>query len=135
MQTGAVDAAMTSSTSLISFRLEEVSKHLTTGRGKAYWYMFEPLVMSKTIFDGLPKDLQSAVMAVGADLEKFALEGAKADDQLLASVYQKAGAKVYDLSDASVKRWQTIARDTAWKDFAERNERSAKMMKLAEQTL
>jgi TRAP-type C4-dicarboxylate transport system substrate-binding protein len=135
MQTGAVDAAMTSSTSLISFRLEEVSKHLTTGRGKAYWYMFEPLVMSKTIFDGLPKDLQSTVMTVGADLEKFALEGAKADDQLLASVYQKAGAKVYDLSDASVKRWQTIARDTAWKDFAERNERSAKMMKLAEQTL
>ena len=94
-----------------------------------------PRGMSKTIFDGLPKDLQSAVMAVGADLEKFALEGAKADDQLLASVYQKAGAKVYDLSDASVKRWQTIARDTAWKDFAERNERSAKMMKLAEQTL
>jgi TRAP-type C4-dicarboxylate transport system substrate-binding protein len=135
MQTGALDAAMTSSTSLISFRLEEVSKHLTTGRGKAYWYMFEPLAMSKTIFDGLPKDMQSVVMSVGADLEKFALDGARADDQLLASVYQKAGAKVYDMSDATVKRWQTIARDTAWKDFAEHNERSARMMKLAEQTL
>jgi TRAP-type C4-dicarboxylate transport system substrate-binding protein len=33
MQTGAMDAALTSSTSLISFRLEEVSKNLTTGRG------------------------------------------------------------------------------------------------------
>ncbi|MDB5765455.1 MAG: transporter solute receptor, partial [Collimonas fungivorans] len=32
MQTGAMDAAMTSSTSLISFRLEEVSKSLTSGR-------------------------------------------------------------------------------------------------------
>jgi TRAP-type C4-dicarboxylate transport system substrate-binding protein len=135
MQTGALDAAMTSSTSLISFRLEEVSKHLTTGRGKAYWYMFEPLAMSKTVFDGLPKDMQSVVMSVGADLEKFALDGARADDQLLASVYQKAGAKVYDMSDATVKRWQTIARDTAWKDFAQHNERSARMMKLAEQTL
>ena len=31
MQTGAMDAGMTSSTSLISFRLEEVSKALTTG--------------------------------------------------------------------------------------------------------
>ena len=31
MQTGALDAAMTSSTSLISFRLEEVAKTLTTG--------------------------------------------------------------------------------------------------------
>jgi TRAP-type C4-dicarboxylate transport system substrate-binding protein len=50
MQTGALDAAMTSSTSLISFRLEEVSKNLTTGRGKAYWYMFEP-----------PRDVQERV--------------------------------------------------------------------------
>jgi TRAP-type C4-dicarboxylate transport system substrate-binding protein len=135
MQTGAIDAAMTSSTSLISFRLEEVSKHLTTGRGKAYWYMFEPLVMSRTVFDGLPKDLQAAVMSVGADLEKFALEGARADDQQLASVYQKAGAKVYDLTDGTVKRWQKIARETAWKDFAEHDERSARLLKLAEQTL
>src|ERR1700761_1511766 len=47
MQTGAMDAALTSSTSLISFRLEEVSKHLTSGRGKSYWFMFEPLMMSK----------------------------------------------------------------------------------------
>jgi TRAP-type transport system periplasmic protein len=49
MQTGACDAAITSSTSLISFRLEEVAKSLTTGRGKSYWFMLEPLIMSKRI--------------------------------------------------------------------------------------
>jgi hypothetical protein len=74
-------------------------------------------------------------MSTGAELEKFALDGARADDQLLASVYQKAGAKVYDLNDATVRRWQAIARDTAWKDYAAHDERSARMMKLAEQTL
>src|SRR5215468_8765452 len=47
MQTGACDAGITSSTSLISFRLEEIAKSLTSGRGKSYWYMLEPLVMSK----------------------------------------------------------------------------------------
>jgi hypothetical protein len=31
MQTGAMDAALTSSTSLISFRLEELAKHLNHG--------------------------------------------------------------------------------------------------------
>src|SRR5579872_4282209 len=56
MQTGACDACLTSSTSLISFRLEEVAKSLTTGRGKSYWYMLEPLVMSKQIFDKLAKN-------------------------------------------------------------------------------
>jgi TRAP-type C4-dicarboxylate transport system substrate-binding protein len=40
MQTGAMDAAMTSSTSFISFHLEEVAKALTTGRKGAYWFMF-----------------------------------------------------------------------------------------------
>ncbi|WP_199699349.1 TRAP transporter substrate-binding protein DctP, partial [Oleomonas cavernae] len=55
MQTGAVDAAMTSSTSLISFRLEELAKNLTTGRDRAFWFMLEPLIMSKAIFDALPR--------------------------------------------------------------------------------
>lgn len=135
MQTGALDAAMTSSTSLISFRLEEVAKQLTTGRGKAYWFMLEPLMISRSVFEQLPKAQQDVIMTVGAEMEKFALEQAKADDQAVASVYQKAGGKAYDLSAASVKKWQAIARETAWKDFAAKNESCARMLKLAEKTL
>src|SRR5471030_1809998 len=97
MQTGACDAALTSSTSLISFRLEEVAKSLTTGRGKSYWYMFEPLVMSKQIFDALPKALQDAIMAIGLEMEDFATKEAIADDKNVAEVYGKKGAKVFDL--------------------------------------
>jgi hypothetical protein len=118
MQTGAMDAGMTSSTSLISFRLEEVSKALTTGRKYAYWFMFEPLMMSKQIFDKLPANQKAAIMSVGADMEKFALESAKADDIEVSNVYLKAGAKVYDLDEPTVKKWQAIARETAWKDYA-----------------
>jgi len=132
MQTGALDAAMTSSTSLMSFRLEEISKHLTTGRGRAYWFMFEPLLISRQIFEGLPKDFQDTIMTVGADLEKFALESAVTDDRAVAAIYEKAGAKTYDLSEATVRKWQDIARASAWKDFAARNERCARMIALAE---
>lgn len=133
MQTGAMDAALTSSTSLISFRLEEVSKALTTGRGKAYWFMFEPLLMSKTIFDGLTKEQQAAVMAVGDEMEAFATAQAKADDQTVADVYTKAGAKVVDLNEATVEKWRAISRDTAWKDFAARSESCANLIKLAQE--
>ena len=132
MQTGAMDAALTSSTSLISFRLEEVSKALTTGRGKAYWFMFEPLLMSKSVFDGLPKDQQAAVKAVGDEMEKFATEQAKADDQAVADVYTKAGWKVVDLSAETVEKWRALARDSAWKDFAARNASCAHLIKLAQ---
>src|SRR4030095_16690663 len=109
MQTGAMDAALTSSTSLISFRLEEVAKALTSGRGKSYWFMFEPLLISQQIFDKLPNAQQDAIMCVGADLEKFAVDSAKADDVAVAAVYTKAGAKVADLDDAALAKWQGLA--------------------------
>ena len=135
MQTGALDAAMTSSTSLISFRLEEVAKQLTTGRGKAYWFMLEPLMVSRSVLESLPKNQQDALIAVGAELEKFALDGARADDQRVASIYERVGGKASDLSAATVERWRALARDTAWRDFSARSESCARMLKLAEQTL
>jgi TRAP-type C4-dicarboxylate transport system substrate-binding protein len=134
MQTGALDAAMTSSTSLISFRLEEVAKNLTTGRGKAYWFMLEPLIMSRAVFEKLPKDQQKIIMDVGAELEKFATDSAKADDQAVGELYQKHGAQVFDLSAETVKKWQDIARNTSWKDFAAKNENCAQLIKLVEKT-
>jgi TRAP-type C4-dicarboxylate transport system substrate-binding protein len=135
MQTGAMDAAMTSSTSFISFKLEELAKHLTSGRQRTYWFMLEPLMMSKEVFGKLPKAQQDIVMALGAEMESFGTEGAKADDKLCADVYAKAGAKVYDMDAATLDRWQALARDTAWKDFGERNESCASLLKAAQKLL
>nr|WP_297525440.1 TRAP transporter substrate-binding protein DctP [uncultured Roseateles sp.] len=135
MQTGAMDAAMTSSTSFISFKLEEIAKHLTSGRERTYWFMLEPLMISKEVFNKLPKAQQDIVMGVGAEMEVFAREAAKADDKAAAAIYAKAGAKVYDMDEATLKKWQAIARDTAWKDFAEKNESCAGILKAAQKLL
>jgi len=135
MQTGAMDAAMTSSTSFISFKLEEIAKHLTSGRNKAYWFMLEPLLMSKDVFARLPKPQQDLVLAVGAELEAFGTESAKADDKAAADVYAKAGATVHDLDAATVGKWQAIARDTAWKDYAAKSESCASLIAAAQKLL
>jgi len=132
MQTGACDAAITSSTSLISFRLEELAKSLTTGRGKSYWFMLEPLIMSKQVFDGLAKNQQEIIIALGREMEQFGTTEAMADDQKVAEVYSKKGAKVFDLDEATVDKWRAIARDTAWKDYAQKTPLSAELLKLAE---
>lgn len=132
MQTGAMDAAMTSSTSFISFKLEEIAKHLTTGRNKTYWFMLEPLMISKEVFSKLPRNQQDVVMAVGAELEVFGQDAARADDKAAAEIYAKAGAKVYDLDETTLKRWQVIARETAWKDFGEKSESCAALLKAAQ---
>jgi len=131
MQTGACDAGITSSTSLISFRLEEVAKFLTSGAGASYWFMLEPLMMSKSIFDSLPKNQQDIILAVGADLEAYGKKGAQADDAEVAKVYAKAGAKVSELDVATVNKWRDIARDTAWKDYGAKTATAAKLLKLA----
>ena len=131
MQTGAVDAVVTSSTSLISFRLEELSKHLTGGGGKSYWFMFEPLIMSKAIFDALPKDQRDAIMAIGAELEAFGTQAAIADDTAVTEIYAKKGAQVHPLDDATLARWREVARESAWKDYSAKSESSARLMKLA----
>jgi TRAP-type C4-dicarboxylate transport system substrate-binding protein len=131
MQTGACDAGITSSTSLISFRLEEVSKALTSGAGASYWFMLEPLMMSKTVFDGLPKKHQDIILAVGSELEAFGRKGAQDDDVEVGKVYEKAGAKVAPLDLATVSKWRDIARDTAWKDYGAKSATAANLLKLA----
>lgn len=135
MQTGAMDAAMTSSTSFMSFRLEELAKYLTTGRNKTFWFMLEPLMISKEVFNRLSKTQQDVMVSVGAELEAFAREAAKADDQAAANVYAKAGAKIFDMDEATLQRWQVLARETAWKDFAAKNESCANLMKAAQKLL
>ncbi len=135
MQTGAMEAAMTSSTSFISFKLEEIAKHLTTARKWAYWFMLEPLMISKDVFTKLPKAHQDIIMAVGAEQEKFALDAARADDKLVAEVYTKAGAKCYDIDAPTLGKWQAIAKATAWKDYAEKNDTTKALMAAAQKLL
>jgi TRAP-type C4-dicarboxylate transport system substrate-binding protein len=89
--------------------------------------------MSKQIFDALPKEQRDIIMALGTELEQFGTREAKADDQKVAEVYAKKGAKVADLDEATVEKWRAIARDTAWKDYAQKTALSAELLKLAEQ--
>lgn len=118
MQTGVLDAAATSSTSIISFRLEEVGDHLLSARKNTFWFMFEPLLMAKSTFNRLTKEQQKIVMEVGASLEQFGIDESKKDDFKAAEIWEKAGKKVYDMNDETFARYRAIAKASAWKDFA-----------------
>ena len=131
MQTGALDAAVTSSTSLVSFRLEEMAKSLTAARKGSFWFMLEPLMMSKAIFDSLPADEQKAILDVGAELEAWGMAESQKDDQEVAKVYAAKGVQVSDFSDANLAAWRKIAEESAWKDFASKNTEAAELLKMA----
>ena len=128
MQTGALDAAMTSSTSLISFRLEDLAKSLTTARVGSIWFMCEPLLMSKDVFESLSPDQQKAITDVGQEMEWFAAIEAKKDDGAVAKVYAEKGATVVDFSADDLAKWRAISEESAWKDFASKSAEAAELL-------
>jgi len=81
--------------------------------------MFEPLLISKGLYDSLTPEQQKIVSEVGASLEQFGVEESKKDDARMAEVYAKAGAKVADMDDKAFAAWRAIAEQTSFKDFAE----------------
>ena len=62
MQTGVLDATNTSSASFVSYRLYEQVKCLTAPGANALWFMYEPVLMSKKVFDGLTPEQQHALL-------------------------------------------------------------------------
>lgn len=132
MQAGSLDAAVTSSTSLISFRLERISKALTTGRDGSFWFMLEPLLMSKQVYESLTPMQQRAIEEAGLEQEAFAMRSAQRDDADLAGVYAKVGIAAKTMNATAIHKWRELAQRTAWKDFADRNVRCALLLKLAE---
>jgi TRAP-type C4-dicarboxylate transport system substrate-binding protein len=93
--------------------------------------MFEPLLMSKAVFDSLTPAQQKAVTDVGQELEAFATASAKEDDEAVAAVYRKVNAKVVDMDQKVVDRWRKIAEDAAWTDFAKRSAECERFLKMA----
>jgi hypothetical protein len=134
MQTGAMEAAMTSSTSFLSFKLEEIAKFLTTGRNKAYWFM---LGAADDLQGGLrPPDQGPAGRADGPGRRDGALPARKPRPTTAAPpTSTPRPAPRSSTWTGHRRKWQAIARDTAWKDFGERNESCAGLLAAAQKLL
>ena len=128
MQTGALDAAMTSSTSLMSFRLEELAKAVTTARAGSIWFMCEPLLMSKDVFESLSPNQQKVITDVGEEMEWFGAVEARKDDAAVAKVYAAKGAAAVDFTADDIAKWRALAEDSAWKDFASRSGEASELL-------
>ncbi|MAU94621.1 MAG: ABC transporter substrate-binding protein [Fulvimarina sp.] len=120
MQQNVLTGANTSSGSLISYRIYELAKCLTAPGDNALWFMYEPILMSKRSFDRLNEEQQKAVMAAGQAAEDyFASEAEKLDGKLV-DVYKENGVEVTTMSKENYDAWLRIAKETSYKNFAEK---------------
>jgi TRAP-type C4-dicarboxylate transport system substrate-binding protein len=119
MQTGVLDAANTSSGSFVSYRLYEQVKCLTEPGDHALWFMYEPILMSKSSWESLSAEQQDALMAAGKKAEDYMTAEAKGLDSELVEIYKKAGVEVVKMSAEDAAAWREIAQQTSYKIFAE----------------
>jgi len=131
LQTGVLDAANTSSGSFVSYRIFEQVKCLTAPSANALWFMYEPILMSKKSWDGLNPDQQAALKAAGKAAEDyFAGEAKKIDDKLI-DVYKQAGVEVTELTTDEHAAWIAVAKDSSYKNFAEKVPGGAELIEKA----
>ncbi|HSG03142.1 MAG TPA: TRAP transporter substrate-binding protein DctP [Marinobacterium sp.] len=119
LQTGVLDAANTSSSSFVSYRIYEQVKCYTPAGDAALWFMYQPMIMNKSAFDDL-NDAQKAALLEGAKIaEAFYLEEAKKEDAESVRVFKEAGVEIANMSAADFDAWRKVAMDTSYKKFVE----------------
>ena len=119
MQTGVLQAANTSSSSFVSYRIYEQVKCYTPASDFALWFMYQPLLMNKSTFEGLSADQQAALRAGAAKAEAFYLEEAKKQDAASVDVYKEAGVEIASMTQEEFDAWRAIAKETSYKAFVE----------------
>lgn len=120
MQTGVLDAANTSSSSFVSYRLFEHAKCLTAPGENALWFMYEPVLMSKRSFERLTPEQQAAIMEAGEKAEAYFNEEVRKGDQIMIDAYKKAGVEVVEMSKEDYDAWLALAKESSYKNFAEK---------------
>ena len=131
MQTGVLNAANTSSSSFVSFRIYEQVACYTPASDFALWFMYQPLLMNKSTFDGLSAEQQAAVMAGAAKAEAFYLEEAKKQDAASAEVFAANGVEIAQMTQEEFDAWRALAQETSYKAFVEDAVDGQKLLDLA----
>ena len=131
MQTGVLNAANTSSSSFVSYRIYEQAACYTPAGDVALWFMYQPLLMNKSTFEGLNAEQQAALRAASAKAEAFYLEEAKKQDAASEQVFRDAGVEIARMSAEDFAEWRALAQETSYKMFVEEVEGGHALLDMA----
>ena len=119
IQTGVLQAANTSSSSFVSYRIYEQVKCYTPAGDVALWFMYQPLLMNKSTYDDLSPAQKAAIDAGAAKAEAYYLSEAKKEDAESVRVFEKAGVKIANMSMSEFNAWRDIAKKSSYSKFIE----------------
>lgn len=131
MQTGVLDAANTSSSSFVSYRIYEQVECFTPAGDFALWFMYQPMMMNKSVFDGLTEDQQTVLTEAAARAEAFYLEEAKKQDGKARDTFAQNGVEIAEMTQEEFDAWRAIAQETSYAAFLEGSPDGQKLLDLA----
>ncbi|MBF6617986.1 TRAP transporter substrate-binding protein [Pollutimonas thiosulfatoxidans] len=131
MQTGVLDATNTSNDSFVSYRIYEQVKCLTAPGENALWFMYEPVIMSKKVYDGLKPEQQKAILDAAKKAEDYFTAESRKGEQKMVDTFTKAGVQVVTMSEADFNAWMDVAKSSSYKNFAEKVKGGDELLKKA----
>ena len=131
LQTNVLDGANTSSSSFVSYRIYEQVKCFSPAGDVALWFMYQPMLMNKKVFDGLTKEQQDAIMAGAEKAQAFYLEEGKKADAAAAKTFKDNGVEIKEMTTDEFNAWREIAKKTAYAEFVKSTPNGQKLLDLA----
>ena len=131
MQTGVLDAANTSSSSFVSYRLYEQLKCYTPAGDVALWFMYQPMLMNKPTFESLNEAQQAALLAGAKKAQAFYLAEAKKADEASAAKFKEVGVKIVEMTPADFDAWRAVAKGSSYKKFVRETENGQELLDMA----
>ena len=113
---GTLDVVVTTLESLAGFRLYEQARTSTIG-GIGIFMSFQPLVISKAVWNGLTVDEKYALEAAAEVSNRYFERMQREIEQQTMTAFTKSGAKVRRLELGEYEAWLRLAKDTVWPEY------------------
>ncbi len=131
MQTGVLTGVNTSSSSFASYRLFEQTKCYTPAGDVALWFMYQPLLMNKSTYEGLNDEQKAALQAGAAKATAYYLEEAKKEDAASAEAFKEAGVEIKPMTAEEFDAWQALAKTSSYPAFVEDTPNGQQLLDMA----
>jgi len=117
LQSGVLNATLTSAETFVSMRIYEQTKHATVGGPYTLWMLLQPLVMAKSAWDKLTPEQQKIFQEAADKSDAFFNDLQEDATKKMKEAFEKAGAQVRQLSKEEYDAWLELAKKTAWAEY------------------
>ena len=126
LQSGSLDALLTSYEGFVSLRLYEQAKFATVG--STLFMSLTPLVMSLATWNKLSPEQRSA-LEEAAEISDSYFESIQRDvERRMVSTLRNAGVSIHKMTKKNYLTWLDLAQRTAWLEYTKTNPRAQSLL-------